>query len=136
VYECQHSSRYGKTYFKYPSCVIEEDCVIVNRVAFEKPPPRLVDNYKIKKAEYIRKLNLDLEKTLKEESEKHERSRVKDPQKYVSEILKKKDELCYLYRNRWTVKAETVATKFNLGLPTARKIKAAVELKLAKEYPT
>jgi hypothetical protein len=103
---------------------------------FEKPDDEIINQYKADKQKFIKTLNLNLERGLKEKKARAEQGKVIDIRPIVAEILKDKDKYAYIYQHKWKIKAETIANAFKLGIPTSNKVKVEVERRLASEYPT
>jgi len=137
VFDLQYNPRLDRIYAKHPIVYIKGHPVMVEHLNIPKPPDKIVKPYKKIKAEYIDKLNIDLEKQI-EESKKDKTSKPKDVTGILEDVLGKQDEYSddlieTLKDGKLKVDHELLSGLYDVGLPTARKAKKLLEYELNKE---
>jgi len=123
----QYSPRFDRVYFKYPRVKVNGRIVVVNRVKIYKPSEQLVEQYEEKKKQFCERLKLEVEKTVRKERMKTERSNI-DMKALLESAKLNLDKFIVEKYGKKVIDTDLIRAYFNIGEDRATVVKKFLEV--------
>jgi len=129
----EHNPVLDKTYHKYLFFKgADGELTQLKDIEIPKPPDDLYEAYKLKKAGFTEKLELESQQDILLEQKKRrgEFNKPSDVSSIVEEVLKQPDKYIKKYGKRKIVKESVIQSDFNIGGGLSKRVKGVVESRL------
>lgn len=130
VYEIQHNSKVGKTYYKHPRFMDEHGRMVkMTSITVHKPEEWMCRIYEAKKEAFTQNLNLEAERKIRAaiEANKPQESQADMIQRVSNEVIKNKEKYLKQYGGRKYIDADLLRKSFNLSERISKIVKKQVE---------